>query len=324
MGHSIDLDLLIVGQARDPHIDWVGRELTDRGLTWACIDQTSVADDGGSFDPARQHLRVGAIDVAACRLIWLRRPYPAQIRRLSLGDAAFARAEIAEFLFGSLWALGAEWHSTPSALKVAGHKPAQLARAAADPRLRVPPTLITSSPDDARAFLGSDPEAYIVKPLSSAQIENDETVEALFTTRVTPALVDRLDALRHAPCIIQRFVPRAYDVRINVVGDAVFATRLDTDHDPRAVDDHRHVFYKDMRAGIIDPPAGVAAACRAMCADFSLSFGAFDFAVSAADEWYFLEVNPWGQWAWIEELTGQPLSAAFADFFAARCADLAL
>ena len=31
------------------------------------------------------------------------------------------------------------------------------------------------------------------------------------------------------------------------------------------------------------------------------------------DRFVFFEINPNGQWAWIEQLTGQPLSAALAD-----------
>jgi glutathione synthase/RimK-type ligase-like ATP-grasp enzyme len=44
-----------------------------------------------------------------------------------------------------------------------------------------------------------------------------------------------------------------------------------------------------------------------------LRFGAFDFLVSPSRGWVFLECNPSGQWAWIEEATGQPIASAIAD-----------
>lgn len=44
-----------------------------------------------------------------------------------------------------------------------------------------------------------------------------------------------------------------------------------------------------------------------------LRFGALDFLVTPSGEWYFLEVNPNGQWAWIEQETGLPISSAIAD-----------
>lgn len=42
-------------------------------------------------------------------------------------------------------------------------------------------------------------------------------------------------------------------------------------------------------------------------------FGVLDFLVTPAGEWYFLEINPNGQWAWIEQETGLPISSAIAD-----------
>ena len=43
-----------------------------------------------------------------------------------------------------------------------------------------------------------------------------------------------------------------------------------------------------------------------------LRFGAFDFLV-CPDGWVFLEVNPNGQWAWIETATGLPIASTIAD-----------
>ena len=44
-----------------------------------------------------------------------------------------------------------------------------------------------------------------------------------------------------------------------------------------------------------------------------LRFGALDFVVTPDDRWIFLEINSNGQWAWIEDATGQPVAAAIAD-----------
>lgn len=41
--------------------------------------------------------------------------------------------------------------------------------------------------------------------------------------------------------------------------------------------------------------------------------GALDFIVTDDADWVFLECNPNGQWAWIEEETGLPIAAALAD-----------
>lgn len=44
-----------------------------------------------------------------------------------------------------------------------------------------------------------------------------------------------------------------------------------------------------------------------------LRFGALDFVVAPDGDWWFLECNPNGQWAWIEAETAMPIAAALAD-----------
>ena len=237
---------------------------------------------------------------------------------MNLADTAFAREEFRHFLLGALGGFDAEWHSRPEALDAASYKPGQLAWAMGDDRLTVPQTLVTSSPAQALAFLGADPTAFVAKPLSGGAIETAQGFDAIPTARVTPSLVDAIADLRNAPCILQRFVPRKFDVRLNVVGEAVFATRLDTHGAPEAEADSRRVFYTDMGYAIVDPPDQIADACRAMCRHFGITFGAFDFAIDGDDRWQFLELNPYGQWAWVEEMTGMPIAAAFADLFIER------
>ena len=45
----------------------------------------------------------------------------------------------------------------------------------------------------------------------------------------------------------------------------------------------------------------------------NLRYGAIDFICDQQGELWFLEINPNGQWAWIENLTGYPIAAAIAD-----------
>ncbi len=44
-----------------------------------------------------------------------------------------------------------------------------------------------------------------------------------------------------------------------------------------------------------------------------LAFYAFDFVISTTGDLYFFEVNPNGQWLWIEQITGMPISKAMPE-----------
>jgi glutathione synthase/RimK-type ligase-like ATP-grasp enzyme len=283
------------------------------GIRSLCLDQITLWEETVTFDPVLRLLRVGEHELTSCSVVWNRRAYPTAIEFMSRGEKKFARSEFAHALFGGLHALDPAWFNSPGANQRASYKAVQLRWAAADGRLRVPRTTITSSGERARAFVTAARTRFVVKPLYRPMVETDEGFFAVHTTLIGADISENLADIRHSPCIVQEFVERRYDVRVNLIGDAIFATRLDTAHIAAAAIDSRLVpDYHDIVHTPIDLPNSIARACTAMCDHFGLRFGAFDFALDAHGEWFFLELNPNGQWYWIEEMTGQPLSAAMA------------
>ncbi|HXC55681.1 MAG TPA: hypothetical protein VNU97_10310 [Rhizomicrobium sp.] len=310
-------DVVVLGTLDDKHVSSVVDHLAARGVEAACVDQVALWRDTVTFEPASCRLRVGSRSVSGCSLVWNRRIYHPALDQMSVGDRKFARAEFGHALFGALMALTTRWFNAPEANRNAAYKAAQLRWAANDSRLRIPRSAITSNLAHLRAFIADRRTRYIVKALGRPMIENDEGFEPLHTTLIDARLARSLSDIRNAPCIVQEFIERQYEVRLNVIGDRVFATRMDTSRDAAigsgAEADGRFMAdYRDIVHTAIEAPAGIAAACTEMCAYFGLRFGAFDFAVDRNGDWIFFEVNPYGQWYWIEEMTGQALSEAMA------------
>jgi hypothetical protein len=46
-----------------------------------------------------------------------------------------------------------------------------------------------------------------------------------------------------------------------------------------------------------------------------LAYGAFDFIRTENADWYFLEVNPAGEWAWLDVALGLPMRDSFVELF---------
>ncbi|MFE2729167.1 hypothetical protein [Kitasatospora sp. NPDC059327] len=100
---------------------------------------------------------------------------------------------------------------------------------------------------------------------------------------------------------------KAFDVRLTVVGERMFAVRIDSpDLDWR----HRQSLMKPAQVAV---PEEVSRAVAAYLGELRLVYGAFDFAVTAAGAWYFLECNPNGQWAWQPPETTDAIAQAIAD-----------
>jgi glutathione synthase/RimK-type ligase-like ATP-grasp enzyme len=65
-------------------------------------------------------------------------------------------------------------------------------------------------------------------------------------------------------------------------------------------------------------PTEIDSRCIDIVSSFGLTFGALDLIETPAGEFVFLELNPNGQWAWIEMGNSQPISDAIIDLLSGR------
>lgn len=95
-----------------------------------------------------------------------------------------------------------------------------------------------------------------------------------------------------------------------VVGQQQFAARIDASSDAARADwrsDYGSLIYQPVT---VPPP--IAEGVHQLMACLGLVYGALDFIVDPNERWYFLEVNPNGQWDWIELATDLPIADAIA------------
>jgi glutathione synthase/RimK-type ligase-like ATP-grasp enzyme len=305
--------VLIISFTGDPHVDAVSKELERIGADWELVDIARLPDTGISIDycnPAKAILN--GKSHAEFRSIWLRRTTDSAKGRPDDGYIRWTLQEYGEALFGLLLGVDTYWVNHPLDLRRASYKPLQL-QVAQSVSLKIPRTLITSSPKEAERFLQENgPENCVAKCLGIPLVDIRDPRTSVFTAIVGEAGIRFLKDLELAPCIFQEFVQKKYDVRATVVGDELFAAALHTEDIEAARVDWRHVPYNLIPHTPIIVPEGIARASFALCRRLNLRFAALDFVVSEKDDWYFLEANPAGQWLWIEDLTGLPIARAIA------------
>jgi glutathione synthase/RimK-type ligase-like ATP-grasp enzyme len=125
-------------------------------------------------------------------------------------------------------------------------------------------------------------------------------------------LQDHLSAIRLTTNLFQQYIPKAFEVRITVIGSNVFAAEIHSQHSERARIDFRAA-YQDLYYQVHALPKEIEEACRQLVRSFHLQFSAIDMLVTPEGKYYFLESNANGQWGWIERHTGLPLTAALVD-----------
>lgn len=161
----------------------------------------------------------------------------------------------------------------------------------------------------------------VVKMILGVVSENG-TQKALYTTPLDSDTVNDIKSYTTPfPGLYQPFMQKSREWRITVIGERIFAAAIYTDE--TAKDDWRlHQTTDAVRFVEEDAPDGIGEKCVQFLKGAGLKFGAFDFIETSEGEVVFLECNPNGQYGWLEEALGFPISRAIADELikiASRC-----
>lgn len=131
----------------------------------------------------------------------------------------------------------------------------------------------------------------IIKPLTQGKILTDKKFEIFQTNRLLGSVGD----ISRTPIYLQNEISKAYEVRITWVGCDYWAVRIDSS----AEIDWRRITAENYYS-LITLPKSIEKECLNILRISDLEFGAFDYLVTPENDWIFLEVNPNGQWLWLE------------------------
>jgi len=311
--------ILVVSSDTDPHATAVRAELARMGAESKLLDLRAFPTRLGmslhyATDRAgtrRVRCRDGCdLDLREVRTVWWRRPQPFQLGQELVRPSyrAFAYNECHEAWSGVWQTLDAFWVNHPLSDEAAARKAFQLDVARAS-ELSIPETLITNDPDEARRFVaGHRDKGVIYKAFSATEQEWRET------RLLGDAEAVMMEQVRHAPVIFQEYVPAGVDLRVTIVGDAMFAAAIHSQETSYRVD-----FRIDMNAARVEPfelPGDVRAGLSRLMRRLDLQFGAADLRQTPDGEIVFLEINPAGQWLFIEDRAHLPITTAMGGLLA--------
>ncbi|MET9964553.1 ATP-grasp ribosomal peptide maturase [Streptomyces sp. NPDC006356] len=308
-----DRPVLVVTEPLDLTADMVITELNGKGAPVVRFNPADIGTDlmvsaqfGVCPVPVVGQLRTPSrtADLEHVRAVYWRRPVWPPFAHLEAADARYAAAQVRYGLGGILHALqGPRWVNHPLREAAADYKPAQLA-VAQRLGLTVPPTLVTNDPDKARQFTAAH-GPVIAKTLRWTPYERDGVA---MTSWAEPVVTDEIDdTLSAAPHLFQARVEKVADLRVLLVGRRVFAVRIDSGLLDWRTD------YDALSYSVVDLPERLEKALLAFLDHFGLVSGSFDLTLDGKGDFHWLELNPNGQWGWLEEKTGLEMSAAFAD-----------
>jgi glutathione synthase/RimK-type ligase-like ATP-grasp enzyme len=224
-----------------------------------------------------------------------------------------ARSELRATLEGALLAIDCYWLNHPYANRLARNKPLQLALAARL-GLAVPETQITDDPQEIRDLHEHWGGAMVAKLVGGQVVmPGSEEPYVVFTTPVSAEDLSSEEALGACPAIYQRRVEKAFDLRVTVIGERLYACRIDAEQEQGAALDWRLGGLQAAAISSVQLEDGVASRCLALMRALNLDLAGLDFIVTPEGETVFLEVNAAGQWLWVQQATGMDIAGAIAE-----------
>jgi len=314
--------ILIITNRQDQTADYIILELKKRKadyirfntedypqkatITWELIDKKI----SGSMVLPKRQIRFDEISS-----IWYRRPVSPQPDKSIINQETrdFIVEESRTALEGFWKTIPCFWVSHPDKIREAENKLYQL-QTAIDLGFEVWPTMVTNNPTDARSFYDKHQGDIVYKPLRKGKIIRGGEQRFIFTNRVSEDISKKFNNIKYSASLLQKYIHKSIEIRVTVIGDHVFGVQIDSQVVPDAIHDWRRALDTPIRHTPYHLSEEIHKKCSLLVKKLGLQFGAIDLILTPDNRLVFLEINPNGQWAWIQQLCPEiPLRETLTD-----------
>ena len=312
--------LLILTNSKDATADYLVPILESASIGFVRFNTDRFVDSAKlSYSIATPRIEIAerSFEPGDMRNLWYRRPQRLGSADLTGPEGTFATNEWSEAFEAFLSHIHFErWMNHPSANAIASPKLHQLT-VADSLGFNVPDTLVTQNPESALTFFEKHNKNVVIKPMSTGYVERSGHDDSLiYTNRVTIEEMDDASDLGSCPTLFQQYVDKQADIRITVVDHQVHAVELHAADDSGAQRcDIRRNNMADVRYLPTTLPSDISQLILRMMKHYRLRFAAIDMVVDRSGKWYFLEVNPNGQWAWLDLAGAATIWQSFVEAF---------
>lgn len=314
--------VLILSTHGDLESDLIGLILLSKGVDYLRINVEDIPNDIQisihGEDEVKITIKNQVVILSKIQVVFVRHFDDNNIKFES--DTAFINKFIQEqwlhiFRIIKEGASNARWLSSFDIIeRLRYNKITQLSIAKTIGMFEVPDTLITNNSNHARMFYYSHGGNIVAKCLHHHLLQIKKSEYLIYTRKVLENDLSKIDeSLALAPCIFQKKIEKKSELRITVVGEMVFAAKLVL-KTKRASEEDIHLckFGDDMDIEPFDLTQDLNNRIVKLMRVFDLQFGTLDFIIDTDNRLIFLEVNPTGDWAYIEDVTGMPITEALS------------
>ena len=301
--------ILIISEKGDPHVERVLSFINQNKYHVDVFGINDLENDGyvdtlsemtgEFFDTDKRRERVYDI-------CWWRKPNYIEytekyLKNINLSN--IAKKEKIDFLEGIILNMPIKnWLNNKSDIKKASNKIHQLNVV----KMNIPKTVITNKMEVIKRIFE---DKFVMKTLRAQSLGLEDGI--LKTTLTTVNDIDKID-LNFMPVICQEFIDKICDIRVTIVGNKIFAAKIFSHSEKSKIDfrtDYSSLTYEKCKLS-----KDIEDELLRLNKYYNLNYSAIDLIQDKNGKIYFLEINPNGQYLWIENSLGLPISQSIASF----------
>ena len=177
----------------------------------------------------------------------------------------------------------------------------------------VPDTIVTTDPNKLRDFYEKHRGNICFKLQKGATIKTPEGNKIVYTNKVTREQMENASLVSSHPSLFQEYIDKEFEIRIISTDKNSTGIVIHSQDSEISKIDYRRYDLENVKYNHIELPKDVKSFCSNMLVHYGLHFGAFDFIYSKEGRYVFLELNPNGQWLWLQEQSGYDLTGEVAE-----------
>ena len=293
--------VLIISDRYDFSSDFVCVELSHQNITYWRLNRDELPDYEIDFNPIIPRLKAVyrdvEINIFADTLLSVYYRAPTFLRDIFQDSAdeeeQLQRTQWAAFVRSLCVFENAKWVNNPIHTYQAEIKAYQLYKAKKIGFL-TPETSVTNK-TTVPEF-----ENVAIKSIDTAIINFNEEEGFVYTELYNRNEID--EQHYKSPFFLQQGLVPKIDIRVTVADDDIIAAKiLMKDFSGIEIDWRRH--KDELKYEIFELPTDICDMCIRLVRELKLSFGGIDL-VYHKGQYYFIEINPTGEWSWLQQNTG--------------------
>lgn len=322
---AMTTNILLITNKEDVTVDFVVRELKAREIPYYRLNTEDIPErtsvdfnvSEDKFLLIDNHNR-SLFSLKDFQSVYYRRPVISNLNHIgdiNHQERSFLSREL-QYLFEGMYRIlgDAFWLNSVFKIREAENKIHQLQRAKKI-GFTIPRALISNISSSITSFIAANDDNCILKPIKSGAIGGDNSRSIIFTSQLKHSVADQPSRFKSFPSYIQEHVTKKSDIRCTVVGNKIFAAEIHSqDRNDAKVDWRKSAVPLKHEAHEL--PKEIEQYCLSLTQSFGLNYSAIDLILDREGNYIFLELNPNGQWAWIENRLALPISHSIVELLA--------